>query len=134
MNKKNKENYMKNNMKKRLLMFLFGCVVTRLFLVFFIKNNPKYLKFYSIIAFIISLGFMYVYLTNNKSTEVVTFGDDVWWHSIRPIHSFFYLCFAILAFNNNKNSWIILLIDIIFGLSMFLKFHYSKGNLYYLCS
>jgi hypothetical protein len=113
-----------NNLQKRYLLFLFGCIPTRLLLVYIAKYGSKELiKLLAYISLIISFTFMYLYLTNKRQTGVEVFGDKIWWNKIRPIHSIFYLLFAIYVFNNNPNAWIFLLIDAIFGLLSFIFFH-----------
>ena len=41
---------------------------------------------------------------------------------------FLYLLFGMLAIRKDKNSWVILLFDVIIGLLAFLHFHYTEGN------
>jgi hypothetical protein len=67
-----------------------------------------------------------------RKTGTEVFGEKIWWNDIRPVHGLLYLLFAYLAINKNKNAWLILLFDVLFGLSMFLNNHYYKGNFKYL--
>jgi len=60
------------------------------------------------------------------------YGDKIWWNDIRIIHGILYLYFAYLAINKNKNAWKVLLIDALFGLIMFIRFHYNNDNFKYL--
>lgn len=43
--------------------------------------------------------------------------------SICPIHALLYLLFSYNAIQGNKNAWIYLLIDVLFGLTSFLLYH-----------
>jgi membrane protein insertase Oxa1/YidC/SpoIIIJ len=118
-----------NNIQKRFFLFIFGCVTTRLLFVYIAKNiKSKYLPILGYLALIPALGFIYIYLNNLRQTGQEVFGDKIWWNDIRPIHSFLYFLFFFMAINRNKNSWIVLLIDVLFGLTMFLKFHYSQND------
>lgn len=110
---------MKNN-TKRLLLFLFGCILVRLLLVYIAKNiNIHYLPIMGIFSLIISIGFIIIFIFGLRKTGNETFGDKIWWNNLRPVHSILYGTFAYLAITKNKNSWIILLLDVIIGLSSF---------------
>jgi hypothetical protein len=117
-----------NNIQKRFLLFLFGCILVRFFFVYLAKNYTKYLKQMGLIALVISFGFFYVYFTKSRPIGIEVFGDKIWWNNLRPIHGSLYLLFAIFALNGNVNAWKLLLIDVLLGLSSFLLFHYNQGH------
>ena len=122
-----------NNVQKRFLLFIFGCIVTRLVITFYVKElDKKYLPIAGYIALVPAIGFLTIYFFNLRKTGQEVFGDKIWWNNIRPIHGILYLLFAYLAINKNKDSWKILLIDVIIGLTMFIKYHYSLGHFKYL--
>jgi hypothetical protein len=118
-----------NNLQKRLLLFLVGCIGTRSLLVYIAKNiNISYLPFLGYLAILPAIGFMYIYLTNSRQTGAEVFGEKIWWNNLRPVHAILYSLFAYYAINKNTNSWIFLLIDVIFGLISFLLHHYLAGD------
>jgi hypothetical protein len=122
-----------NNIQKRFLLFLFGCIGIRSLIVYIAKTiNSKYLRYLGYIALIQAFGFMYLYLSGTRNTGAEVFGDKIWWNHLRPIHAFLYFAFAVNAINGNRNAWIYLLVDVIFGLFNFLYFHWSQGNFKYL--
>ncbi len=122
-----------NNIQKRFLLFIFGCILTRLIMVFIVKNlKTKYLPIVGYIALIPAIGFLTIYFFNLRKTGLEVFGDKIWWNDIRIIHGILYLLFAYLAINKNIHSWKILLIDVIFGFIMFINHHYLVGNFKYL--
>jgi hypothetical protein len=122
-----------NTIKKRFLLFIFGCITTRLILTVVVKNlQPKYLQIAGYLGLILGIGFLTIYYYNLRKTGAEVFGDKIWWNDIRPVHGFLYLIFAYLAINKNKNAWIVLLIDVIFGLVMFINHHYTNDNFKYL--
>ena len=122
-----------NTIKKRFLLFIFGCITTRLILTVVVKNlQPKYLQIAGYLGLILGIGFLTIYYYNLRKTGIEVFGDKIWWNDIRPVHGFLYLIFAYLAINKNKNAWIVLLIDVIFGLVMFINHHYTNDNFKYL--
>lgn len=110
-----------NNLQKRTALFLFGCIGMRLFLVYIAKNiKLEYLPIMGYLALLPAIGFAYIYLTGTRKTGAEVFGEKIWWNNLRPIHSFLYALFAYYAINKNRNSWIILFVDVIFGLSSFI--------------
>lgn len=118
-----------NNIQKRFILFLFGCIGTRILFVFIAKNvSLNILPYLGYLALIPVLGWLYIIFTHSRETGLEVFGEKIWWKSIRPIHIIFYSVFAYLAINKNKNAWVALLTDVTFGLSAFLFHHYSSGN------
>jgi hypothetical protein len=113
-----------NTLQKRFVLFLVGCIGTRLLLVYIAKNvNIKFLKYMGYLLLLPAFGFIYIYLTGIRQTGAEVFGDKIWWNNLRPIHALFYLLFSYNAINGNKNAWIYLLIDVLFGLTSFLIYH-----------
>jgi len=113
--------------KKRVRLFLLGCIGVRLSLVFIAKYVPNnVLPYLGGLALIPSIGFFTIYLTNSRKTGPEVFGGKIWWNRLRPVHGLLYLIFAIFAFKEDGDAWIILLIDVLIGLSAFL-IHHSTG-------
>lgn len=122
-----------NNIQKRFLLFLIGCIGTRSLLVYLAKTtNKTYLMYMGYLALLPAFGFFYLFLTGSRKTGAEVFGDKIWWNDLRPIHGILYYLFAYNAINGNSNAWKYLLVDVMVGLSSFLAFHYSEGNFVYL--
>jgi hypothetical protein len=118
-----------NNLQKRFILFLFGCIGTRSLLVIIAKYiQLKYLKYMGYLALIISFSFLYIFLTGSRKTGAEVFGEKIWWNNLRPIHSLLYFLFAYNAIIGNRNAWIYLLIDVLIGLISFLIFHWQNGD------
>jgi len=118
-----------DNLQKRFLLFLIGCIGSRSLLVIIAKNiQTKYLKYMGYLALSISFGFMYIFLTGSRETGAEVFGEKIWWNNLRPLHSLLYFLFAYNAIIGNRNAWIYLLIDVVIGLISFLIFHYRNGD------
>ena len=118
-----------NNLQKRFLLFLIGCIGSRFLLVLITEYSPiEYLPILGYIALVPALGFIYIYLTGSRKTGVEVFNAKIWWNNLRPIHGLLYGLFAYNAINRNVNSWIYLLVDVIFGLFSLTLHHYSEGN------
>jgi hypothetical protein len=118
-----------NNLQKRFLLFLIGCIGTRTAIVFIAKNaTEKYLKYLGYLALLPAIGFIYLFLTGTRKTGAEVFGDKIWWNDLRPIHSLLYFLFAYNAIYGNKNAWKYLLADVIIGLISFLYFHYMNAD------
>lgn len=122
-----------NNIQRRFLLFLIGCIGTRSLFVYIAKTmDVRYLPYLGYLALIPAIGFTYFYLSGTRQTGAEVFGNKIWWNHLRPIHAFLYFAFAANAIRGNRNAWIYLLIDVIFGLTNFLYFHWSQGNFKYL--
>jgi hypothetical protein len=118
-----------NQLQKRILLFLIGCIGVRSLFVIIAKTiNTNYLKYLGYLAVLPAIGFMYIYITGTRDSGPETFGDKIWWNNLRPIHAILYLLFAYNAIIGNKQAWIYLLIDVVFGLISFLLYHYVKGD------
>jgi hypothetical protein len=118
-----------NDTQKRFLLFLIGCIGTRSLFVYVAKNvDVKYLPLLGYLALLPAIGFMYIYLTGSRKTGGEVFGEKIWWNDLRPIHSLIYFLFAYNAIIGNNKAWIYLLVDVIFGLSSFLIFHFKNGD------
>jgi hypothetical protein len=117
------------DIQKRFLLFLIGCIGTRTLFVLIAKNaGPKYLPLLGYLALLPAIGFIYIYLTGSRKTGGEVFGEKIWWNDLRPIHSLIYFLFAYNAIIGNNKAWIYLLVDVIFGLSSFLIFHFKNGD------
>ena len=117
-----------DNNNKRILLFLFGCIPTRILIMLIAKTYTNLLQYMSLPAAIISIGFALIYIFKLRNTGPEVFGDRIWWNDLRPIHSILWALFAITAYQKLSYAWIFLLIDIIIGLTAFLYFHFYKKN------
>ena len=118
-----------NNIQKRFLLFLFGCIGLRSLFVIISKNaSAKVLPYLGYFALLPAIGFLYIYLTGSRKTGGEVFGEKIWWNDLRPIHSLFYFLFAYNAITGNMSAWIYLFVDVIIGLIAFLFFHYKNGD------
>jgi hypothetical protein len=106
------------------LLFLGGCIPARLALVYLAYSLKKdYLPYLAIPLLLIGASFIYLYLSNSR-LRAREAGGYTWWKDIRPVHGCLYLLAGIYALTKTNYSWIVLLIDVIFGLSSFLYHHY----------
>ncbi len=118
-----------NDIQKRFLLFLIGCIGTRSLFVLIAKNaSAKYLPLLGYLALLPAIGFLYIYFTGSRKTGVEVFGEKIWWNDLRPLHSFIYFLFAYNAIIGNTNAWMYLLADVIIGLFSFLIFHFKNGD------
>lgn len=118
-----------NNIQKRFLLFLIGCIGVRFLLAYIAKNaNTTILKYMGYVLLIPAIGFFYIYFTHSRKTGAEVFGNKIWWNDLRPLHGILYLLFAYNAIRGNKNAWIYLFIDVIIGLSAFLIYHYMNKS------
>jgi hypothetical protein len=113
-----------NTQQKRTVLFLFGCIGLRSFLVYIAYKFPQALPYMSLPALFIALGFTIIYLGGYRKTGAEVFGDRIWWNSLRPVHALLWASFAYFAFTKRADiAWKILLVDVIIG---FLAFTINK--------
>lgn len=122
------------NIYKRRLLFLFGCIPVRVLFVYLAKTLTKrYINFLAIVLSIPMIGFLQLYITNSRRTGPETFGSPIWWHKLRIVHFSMYLIFILLAIQNNECAYVPLLLDVIIGFVAFVIYHaciLSRAQLY----
>jgi hypothetical protein len=107
----------------RTLLFLFGCMGTRLALVF-LARQQRFLRPLGFLALAISIGFMYIWANGLRTTGIETGGERIWWNDLRPVHSMLYGLFAFMALNNmSEHAWKVLLLDVTIGFAAWLQHH-----------
>lgn len=111
----------------RTFLFLFGCIGTRLLLTWLAATQEQLLKPLGIFAAIVSIGFLTIYTFGLRKSGPETFGEQIWWNDLRPLHGFNYGLFAWLALNGDPghHAWKVLLIDTMIGLGAWLQHRYS---------
>ena len=87
------------------------------------------MPFLGYLALLPAIGFTYIYLTGARKTGAEVFGEKIWWNNLRPVHAFLYGAFAYNAINKNRDSWMILLLDVVVGLAGFLAHHVIGVNM-----
>ena len=116
-------------LKIRFLLFLIGCIGSRLIITAISAFSAGiFLKLLGLIALGPVIGWLYIIFIGKRDTGLEVFGDKIWWKDIRPIHTLLWATFSYMAITGNRNAWIILLIDTLFGLSAFLIYHWRQGN------
>ena len=66
----------------------------------------------------------YFFGSNVADKQVELVGEKkIWWNDLRIVHGSLYLLFSYMAFNQNKDAWLILLIDTLIGLVSWTKYH-----------
>lgn len=106
---------------QRIFIFVFGCILARLTLVYVAYRIPiDYLQWMGVAALGIAIGFTLIFLNKWRKTGIETRGRPIWWNHLRPIHALFWFTFAILALLRRRKAWIVLLLDTLVGLGAFL--------------
>ena len=70
---------------------------------------------------------LFLYITN-KRLDAPEGGGVTWWSKYRIVHAILYITAGALAIGNISYHWIPLLIDIIFGLTIFIIRHKQNGD------
>ena len=114
-------------MDKRHLLFLLGCIPLRTYFVYYVKNSSEdRLRKLSVIGLIMFMAWMIIYLTDSRKTGGEVFGDKIWWNNLRPVHAILYGLFGYLAYNKSKDSYKLLMADVIIGLVSFIDYHFTN--------
>jgi len=114
-------------LNKRYLLFLGGCIPTRLLFVYLAKNGSPFIQtLLGYLTFMIATGFMFIYVFGLRKTGAETGGSPIWWNNLRPLHSMlYYLTSWFILFGDKNQAWKVLLFDTILGLSSFIIHHFT---------
>ena len=113
-----------NDKTKRIILFLTGCMGSRIGLPYMVKQNtPQYKQILLCVLVIAASGFSYIYMNDLRKTGGEVFGDKIWWNNLRPFHAIMYFSTAALLYINNKYAYYPIAFDTIVGLRAFTKYH-----------
>lgn len=114
---------MKDLTKKQIILyFLLGCIPLRLGIVLITYYIPiQYLQIIGVLFLLQSIGFLYLFFSNKRLTAFES-GGKTWWAPFRLIHGFLYLTAFIYSIRGDRNAWVPLFIDVLFGLTKFIKY------------
>jgi hypothetical protein len=105
---------------KKIVLFVFGCLLVRLSFALISKNiNKKMLPLLGKIAIIPSIGLLVLYFGDLRQRGALN--QKIWWNNLRPLHSILYFTFVYLALNKNDKAYIPLLLDVLIGLLVFIN-------------
>ena len=113
-----------------------------------VAQNPKYLNYFSYFYLIIGILFIYKYIISTYPTypnylykkqnssfvklvrvsehsKVGFFGGQVWWNNYRLIHGVIYILFFYLNLIKYKNTYKLLIFDLLIGLIGFVNNYYD---------
>jgi hypothetical protein len=115
--------------QKRILLFLFGCILTRLIFVWIAKTVPlTYLPYLGILALGPVIGWIWIIFIGSRDTGAEVFGEKIWWKDIRWVHLLLYATFATLAIMKKSYAWVLLLVDVTFGFMAWFFHHWYAGT------
>lgn len=121
--------YKMDNLTKRIVLFLIGCIGSRTLIAYTAKTiDINYLPYMGYLAIVIILDTLYIYITGSRTTGLEVFGGKIWWNDLRPIHALLYGLFAYSAINKQPTAWIYLMVDVVIGLVSFLVYHYTTDK------
>lgn len=114
------------NKQKRILAFIFGCMVARIAIVYLAYKYHKTLnRELAVFASALSLGFLTIYMLGLRKTGPEVLGDVIWWDHLRPVHAILWGAFAVAIARKHANAYLILAVDTAIGFAAFMNFHKS---------
>ena len=115
----------------RIALFLFGCIGSRLALVWMAwcvgAKQPAWLEVAGWIALLPAAGFMAIWFLGLRRTGVEVSGERIWWDAWRPLHALFWGAFAVAAISGRAWAWQILLVDVLVGLGVWIHHRLVLG-------
>jgi len=103
----------------RQFLFLFGCIGSRSLLAYLAyKEDHKDLLTWITTIIGIGLWIVYFFKLRNSGFEA---GGKIWWNHLRPIHGTLYLLFAYFNHTGIKNSYLLLVIDVLLALLVYIS-------------
>lgn len=108
----------------RLVLFFFGCILVRFLITAAAWAAPlSLLRWLGYAALVPAIGWFYLIFIGSRDTGPEVMGGRIWWQNLRPVHMLLWGFFAYLAIHENRNAWIVLLCDTLFGLGAGLHHH-----------
>lgn len=109
-----------------IILFLGACVPLRLFIAWGSTKVPKaYMPYFATALLAVSFGFLYLYFIGGRM-KAPEAGGETWWASYRLLIGLLWLAAATYAFQGRMDMvWIPLVIDVLLGLVLFYKRHFS---------
>ena len=115
-----------NELHKRYILFLVGCMGARSLLAYGAKNiDPILLPKLGYAAMIPIVGWLYIMFISPRDTGPEVFGGRIWWQDLRIIHVALYSMFAYGALHNDTLAWRYLAMDVLVGLTAFIWHHFT---------
>lgn len=117
---------------RTLLLFLVGCMGTRLALVYLAATTESaaLLRTMGYLALGPAIGFFVIYAMGWRKTGPETLGAPIWWNALRPVHGALWATFAVLAILGRREwAWRVLLADLALGLAAWALFRLPVGTL-----
>ncbi len=112
-----------------MILFLVGCIGTRAAFAYGAKVvAPTTLQIMGALALIPVIGWSYIIFIGERDTGPEVLGGRIWWQNIRIVHLTLYLIFAAMALMKRPDAWIVLAVDVLFGLGAFLAHHFAGWN------
>lgn len=112
-----------DNLSKRQINFIFGCILSRATIVVLASKYPKEM---AIPALAVATGFFVIYILGLRKTGLETNGEPIWWDWLRPVHAALFAGFSYVAYTQEKlryKAWVLLAIDLFIGVLAWTKHH-----------
>lgn len=103
----------------RPVLFLFGCMLTRLTLTYIAYQYPDIAQRFGLLALGPVIGWLWIHFVSGRDTGPEVFGDKIWWDYLRLPHAALWALFSYLSYSDKYKAmaWIPLLVDTLMGLA-----------------
>jgi hypothetical protein len=119
---------MLSKLHKRIILFLFICIPSRLLIAYLGKKFESGKKLnriiLSLITFIMGLGFLKIYFIGSEKADAQLEWagvERIWWDNLRIAHGVCYIFFSVFNFLNYTNSWFFIIAEVSFGLLAWIR-------------
>jgi hypothetical protein len=110
--------------KRRLVLFLMGCMSARVGLTYVVRHYARAHKnLLTWVLLIPALGFSYIYRNDLRKTGAEVFGGRIWWNNLRPFHALMYFATALLVHIDHDSPHYPIALDTFVGLLSFIYHH-----------
>jgi hypothetical protein len=110
---------------KRGVLFFVGCIGLRTALAYAVwRIDGQWTRTIGIpVASAFILGWCYILFVSPRDTGMETFGGDIWWQALRPIHVALYCVFIYLSLRSPTVAYVPLVLDVVVALLATLFYH-----------
>lgn len=110
---------MKNKCLKASVLFLTLCVSSRLLIAYLVSTRNPDNQWIAAALLVPAIGFLTIYAKGLRQNPAETFGCELWWNDLRPVHGLLYAAAAVLVLKKSSFAHYPLYLDVLIGVAAF---------------